>query len=333
MSLPSIQRVLLQSIATADPEGRFVEVDNIQTYYKIAIPQHHQILLQNQQPLPYEPHKPVILCLHHFLGNLYTWKFLMQPLADATGCHVIAYDRVAFGFTERPIQWEEGKNPYTQPAAVEFVVQLLVQLGYGTKKVVFVGCSAGAAISSSVAIRYPDLVHSLILIGPSLRPDDQGPPPVARNILGSASGRLFLKAILYRYLPFTTLYHDVNSVSEWETVVKPCSRVPLTLPNFYEAVSWLMKYFIPLEILPNKHRLQRFPIIYITGDDDKYLHVDKHKETFDELIDSAPENAVLEYYMLEKCGHLPQDEKPQETLDLVINFLRRLGVHSENKCV
>ncbi|CAG8772534.1 3099_t:CDS:2, partial [Gigaspora rosea] len=263
MSLPSIQRVFLQSVAESDPDGHFVEVDNIQTYYRIAIPQHHKTLLQNQQPLPYEPHKPVILCLHHILGNQYTWRFQMQPLADATGCHVISYDRVCFGFTERPVQWEEGKNPYTQVAAVEFAVRLLIQLGYGMKKVVFVGVSAGASISCSIAIKYPHLVHSLILIGPSLRPEDQGPPPMACHILGTAPGRLFLKAALYQYLPLLSLYHDINAVPDFETMVRPCYRVPLTLPNFYESISWLFKYFIPLEIMPNKHILQQFPILFL----------------------------------------------------------------------
>ncbi|CAG8523550.1 10143_t:CDS:2 [Racocetra fulgida] len=46
--------------------------------------------------------------------------------------------------------------------------------------------------------------------------------------------------------------------------------------------------------------IQRFPILYITGDDDKYLHVDKHKEAFDELVADAPENAVTEYYVIER---------------------------------
>ncbi|CAG8737625.1 12316_t:CDS:1, partial [Cetraspora pellucida] len=172
MSLPSIQRVFLQSVAESDPEGHFVDVENIQTYYKIAIPQYHQTLLQNQQ-FSDEPHKPVILCLHHFLGNQYTWRLQMQPLANATGCHVISYDRVGFGFTERPIQWEEGKNPYTQIAAVDFAVQLLIKLGYGAKKVILIGSSAGSAISCSITIKYPHLVHSLILIGSTLRTEDQ----------------------------------------------------------------------------------------------------------------------------------------------------------------
>src|SRR2546430_945567 len=92
--LPSIQRVFLESIvSSSDPEGRFVEVNGIQTYYKLAIPETHQQLLQQKQLIPNEPNKPVILLLHQILGNQYTWRHQMQPLANATGCHVIAYDR------------------------------------------------------------------------------------------------------------------------------------------------------------------------------------------------------------------------------------------------
>ncbi|CAG8642405.1 8828_t:CDS:2 [Acaulospora morrowiae] len=326
MSLPSIQRVLLESVAEADIDGRFVIVNNIQTYYKLAIPQQHQIFLQNQMPLPNEPHKPVILCLHHMLGNLYTWRNIIQPLADATGCHVISYDRISFGFTERPTQWEENNNPYTQEANVEFVVQFLEQLGYGGRKVVFMGVSSGASISCALAIKYPHIVHSLILLGPAIRHEDQGPPSMARHILGSLPGRLYLKAILYRSLPYTKLYHNPESIPDWESVMKPSYRAPLTLPNFYEAFSWLMKYFQPLEILGYKHILQQLPICYITGDDDKYTHLDIHKQVFNELKLNAPENAMMEFYVLDKCGHLPQDEVPLQVLDVTINFIKRIGI-------
>jgi pimeloyl-ACP methyl ester carboxylesterase len=173
--LPLVQRVFLESIvSSSDQEGRFVEVNGIQTYYKLAIPHSHQQLLQQQQPVPNEPNKPVILLLHQILGNLYTWRLLMQPLADATGCHVIAYDRPTFGFTERPTQWEEGKNPYTQLASVDFATQLVLNLGYDRKKIAFIGVSAGSSISCAVALKHPNLVHSLCLIAPSLTPEDQG---------------------------------------------------------------------------------------------------------------------------------------------------------------
>ncbi|RHZ44711.1 hypothetical protein Glove_712g31 [Diversispora epigaea] len=58
MSLPSIQRVFLESVASSDPEGRFVEVDNILTYYKVAIPQHQYHNSQNYYPSINEQNKP-----------------------------------------------------------------------------------------------------------------------------------------------------------------------------------------------------------------------------------------------------------------------------------
>ncbi|GES98629.1 alpha/beta hydrolase [Rhizophagus clarus] len=273
MALPSVQRVFLESVASTDPEGRFIEVNGIQTYYKKAIPQSHGQLLQNQQSIPNEPNKPVILLLHHFLGNLYTWRHHMQPLADNTGCHVIAYDRPTFGFTERPTKWEEGRNPYTQEASVEFAVQLVANLGYENRKIALVGVSGGGSIICGIAVKYPDLVHSLCLLAPSIRHEDQGPPPIGRHILGSAPGRLFLKIALYQYLPITLFYHNTNSIPDWETVI--CSHIKM--------------------------------------------------EVFDEIASSCP-NVKMEFKVINECGHLPQDEKPQEVLNSVINFLLSLQI-------
>ncbi|CAH1760780.1 7444_t:CDS:2 [Entrophospora sp. SA101] len=322
MSLPSIQRVFLESISSVDRDGHFVIVDGIQTFYKLSIPQNQHGLLEDNV----NHNKPVIVCLHQVFGNLYTWKHQMQPLADATGCHVIAYDRPAFGFTERITQWEEGKNPYTQEAACEFLLKFLSSTGYGGRRFVFMGSSAGAAISSYVAIKYPQIVYALILIAPSLKAEDQGPPPISCTILGTFPGRLFLKAALYKNLPMLTLYNDVNTISDWETVVKPCYRTPLTLPNFYEAASYIMRYFIPLEILPHKHILQRLPILYITGENDKYTSFENHQQIFEDLRSNSPPNAILQFKGIAECGHLPQDEKPQEVLRLSIEFLRNLGL-------
>ncbi|CAG8576333.1 1525_t:CDS:2, partial [Diversispora eburnea] len=36
-----------------------------------------------------------------------------------------------------------------------------------------------------------------------------------------------------------------------------------------------------------------------------------------ELSSGAPSNALLEFHVIEKCGHLPQDEKPEEVCKFV----------------
>jgi pimeloyl-ACP methyl ester carboxylesterase len=93
-----------------------------------------------------------------------------------------------------------------------------------------------------------------------------------------------------------------------------------------------MKYFVPLNILPSKHILTQKPILYISGDDDKYLHVNKHREVFDELLASTSSsstshpNVKMEFKVINECGHLPQDEKPQEVLNTFIEFLLSLQI-------
>ena len=38
-----------------------------------------------------------ILLVHGFGGGAFAWRNIMQPLSDAAGCRVLAFDRPAFG--------------------------------------------------------------------------------------------------------------------------------------------------------------------------------------------------------------------------------------------
>ncbi|CAG8651144.1 10067_t:CDS:2 [Ambispora leptoticha] len=256
-----------------------------------------------------------------------------KPLADTTGLPVVAYDRPAFGFTERLTTWEENNNPYTQQSCLDFLIELLRNIGYGDRKVVIMGTSSGGAIASALAIKYPGYVLAIVLLCPALRPEDQGPPPLARHILTSLPGRLFLKAALYQYIPLTSLYHNAETIPQWETVIRPAYRVPLTLPNFYESVNNVMRYFVPLEILENRQALLRnTPILYITGNNDKYTSEEIHRQIAADMTSNMPEGAVFEFHVLPDCGHIPQDEKPREVFELTLDFLKRMGVYQPRIC-
>ncbi|CAG8517463.1 10322_t:CDS:2 [Ambispora gerdemannii] len=323
--LPSIQRVFLQSMAAEDPDGRFIIVDNIQVYYKVALPPEDPMeLVDPLNPYPSNiQKKPVIVLLHHFMGNLYTWRNHMQPLADATGLPVVAYDRPAFGFTERLATWEENKNPYTQEACPDLLVELLRGIGYGDRRVVIIGVSGGGAVAAALAIKRPGYVQAIVMLAPAIKPQDQ-----ARHILASLPGRLFIKVALSQYIPFTSFYHNVESIPEWETVVRPCYRVPLTLPNFYESLGHVMRYFRPLEIMEHLHIIHRHtPVLYIAGDTDRYMPGNQHPQAFLDMTRNMPEGTMFEWHLLSECGHLPQDEKPREVLELTLDFLKRAGVY------
>ena len=79
----------------ADPDGRFIAVDGLQVHYKIA-----------------GQGEPTLILLHGFAASTFSWREVMEPLA--TNATVVAFDRPAFGLTERPLPGEwSGENPHT----------------------------------------------------------------------------------------------------------------------------------------------------------------------------------------------------------------------------
>ena len=83
--------------------------------------------------------------------STFNWRGAMQPLAevpvsdDYPGCHVIAFDRPPFGLSQRPLQWAEGRDPYTTEGGARLAAGLLDALG--VKSAVVVGHSMGATVS------------------------------------------------------------------------------------------------------------------------------------------------------------------------------------------
>ena len=78
---------------------------------------------------------------------------------------VIAFDRPAFGLTERPLEWE-GQNPYSPEAQVELVIGLLDH--FGVDQAILVGNSAGGTIAMQAALTYPERVSALVLVDPAV---------------------------------------------------------------------------------------------------------------------------------------------------------------------
>ena len=88
-----------------DEDSKFLEVNGINVHYKI-----------------YGQGEPVFILMHGFGASLFSWHQVTTPLAQYGT--VIAYDRPAFGLTERPMEWD-GENPYSQDSQIELVIGLL----------------------------------------------------------------------------------------------------------------------------------------------------------------------------------------------------------------
>lgn len=74
--------------ALADPDSCFMECMGVNVHYKMAIPTRGSIA---------EDGGTAVMLIHSFGGGVFAWRHTMQPLADACGMQVLAFDRPGFG--------------------------------------------------------------------------------------------------------------------------------------------------------------------------------------------------------------------------------------------
>jgi 2-hydroxymuconate-semialdehyde hydrolase len=130
------------SPAELPAEGRLVVIDG-----GLAL----NVLEQGQGP-------PVVL-VHGLPSNAYDWGELPARLA-ALGHRVVAYDRIGYGYSSRPVGDHEH---YTYASNASDLAALLDALGI--EQAALVGWSYGGAVAQSLALVYPGRVTRLVLVG------------------------------------------------------------------------------------------------------------------------------------------------------------------------
>ncbi len=278
----------------ADEDSKFIEVNGVNVHYKI-----------------YGTGEPVLILLHGFGASLFSWHEVTTPLAEYGT--VIAYDRPAFGLTERPLEWE-GENPYSQDAQVELVIGLMDALG--VEKATLVGNSAGGTVSMLTALKYPERIESLILVDPAVYAGG-GAPAWIRPVLGTPQmrhlGPLFARQIQAQGVEFIkTAWHDPRKISQ---ATFDGYQKPLQVENWDKAL-WELTLSSRESGLAERVKEFALPILVITGDDDRIVPTEQSLRLAEELP-----NAALA--VIPQCGHLPHEECPNEFMQAVQDFLRK----------
>lgn len=278
----------------ADEDSKFIEVNGVNVHYKI-----------------YGTGEPVLILLHGFGASLFSWHEVTTPLAEYGT--VIAYDRPAFGLTERPLEWE-GENPYSQDAQVELVIGLMDALG--VEKATLVGNSAGGTVSMLTAVKYPERIESLILVDPAVYAGG-GAPAWIRPVLGTPQmrhlGPLFARQIQTQGVEFIkTAWHDPRKISQ---ATFDGYQKPLKVENWDKAL-WELTLSSRESGLAERVKEFELPILVITGDDDRIVPTEQSLRLAEELP-----NAALA--VIPQCGHLPHEECPDEFMQAVQDFLRK----------
>jgi pimeloyl-ACP methyl ester carboxylesterase len=281
----------------ADPDSRFADVNGLQVHYKIA-----------------GQGEPVLVLLHGFAASVFSWREVMTPLAEIGA--VIAFDRPAFGLTERPMPGEwQGENPYSPEAQAELTIALMDELGVG--KAVLVGNSAGGTMAVLTALRHPERVEALVLVDPAIYYGGGSPGwlrPILRTPQMRRLGPLFARQIQKWGEDFArSAWHDPAKLTPemWAGHTKP-----LRAENWDRALWEFTLASHPLGLEERLGELQ-VPTLVITGDDDRIVPTEQSVRLAGELP-----NADL--VVIPSCGHVPQEECPEAFLEATKSFLTKL---------
>ena len=190
----------------ADPDSRFIEVNGLTVHHNMA-----------------GEGEPAVFLLHGFGASTFSWQEVMGPLAEMGT--VVAFDRPAFGLTERPMPGEwEGPNPYTPEAQADLTVGLMDALG--VEQAVLVGNSAGGTVALLTALTYPERVEGLVLVDAAVYIGG-GTPGFLRPFLNTPQmrhlGPLLVRRIEDWGMDFArSAWHEANSTPPGST--RRCGR-------------------------------------------------------------------------------------------------------------
>ncbi len=278
----------------ADPDGRFIEIHGLNVYYKTA-----------------GGGQPVFILLHGFGASLFSWHAVMGPLSQFG--EVIAYDRPAFGLTERPVSWS-GPDPYSTEANISLLLGLMDQ--FRVQKAILVGNSAGATLAMQFALAYPGRVQGLVLVDPAVYHTGE---PAWLRILGQTPemqhlGPLFVRSIQKSGLDMIrTAWHDPAKITQatWDGYTRP-----LQAQNWDRA---LWNFTLSSQDPGLAGRLKDFtmPILVLTGDDDRIVPT---AETV-KLAGELPNTTLV---VISNAGHVPQEEQPAAFIQAVLDFMNKI---------
>jgi pimeloyl-ACP methyl ester carboxylesterase len=286
--------------ALADDDSRFERFGGVDVHHKVAG----------------DADDPMVVLLHHFYGSVTTWRHVQPRLAEDH--QVAAFDRPAFGLTERPPRsaWPEGRNPYTRAGSVDITLDLLDHLG--SERAVLVGSSAGGTSALETYARAPERVRALVLLSPAIT-GDVGPPDALRTVMRTPQLRRIGPRIVRRFAGEVTAERVTGSWAD-PSLATPDDVDAYTRPLRVEG--WDRGYWelfaaeSPPQLTDLLPRIE-VPTLVVSGDRDTVIAPRSNRRT-------AAAIPGAEYVELDRCGHTPHEECPEQLVEVVGDFLSRL---------
>jgi pimeloyl-ACP methyl ester carboxylesterase len=236
---------------------------------------------------------PTLVLLHEGLGCVSMWRDFPGKLARQTGYGVLVYSRPGYGKSD-PVKLPRPLD-YMHREAFDVLPHVLDQAG--VKKTILIGHSDGASIATIYAGGRQDFrVRGLILMAPHFFVEDISIKSIAAARDAYETGDL--RARLARH-------HGEN--------------VDVAFRGWNDA--WLDPGFRDWRIDDSVAHI-RVPILIVQGKDDQYGTLAQVR------LAETDAYCPVETVILDRCGHSPQIDRPEATLEVAGEFIHRvLAVH------
>jgi pimeloyl-ACP methyl ester carboxylesterase len=258
------------------------------------------------------PSNKTIVLLHGATSNLRdVHSSLGVPLSS--DYRVISIDRPGHGWSSR-----NGVADAQLDAQATFVVEALAAIG--VKQAVIIGHSWAGALVMKLALDYPQLTHSLVLLSPVTHPWPDGIAWYHHVVTTPILGDVFINAIAAP-IGRSTLPSAIKSVFS-----------PSIPPDDYVNKIGVELVFRPAEFLANsqdmkdlltqvtaqspRYRGMDVPALIMTGDTDSVVSPTVHSRTV------AKELKNSKLVILDGAGHAPHHSRTDEVLREIRAFVR-----------
>ena len=269
----------------ANQYSKFIEIDGMNVHYRD------------------QGKGETIILLHGTGASLHTWDKWTDKLKNSY--RVIRLDLPAYGLTG-----PHPENKYSISEYSEFLNSFVNQLKLND--FILSGNSLGGSISWYYASVYPEKVQLLSLLSPGgfLNNDNESPlviklarAPVINKILRYVTPRFFIKNTLEE------VYYDENKLTDLK--IDTYRDMILRENN--------RKSFISRSLLKPKDHTNRLKLIsaptqIIWGNEDAWIPVSNSKFFKDSI-------ANVRIDIMQETGHIPMEERPLESLGLLLNFI------------
>lgn len=279
------------------PSGRVPEPTSHDHFVKIGDVNFHYT--------EYPGNGPKVVLQHGFAASTYTWEEVATIL-NRQGCHVYALDLKGFGWSDKPLD-----SQYDAVSLMEEANQWMAALGL--TQTIYVGNSLGGAIAVLMSQKYPQRIHKMVLI------DAGGYPmklplviklarlPLAnagvKIIFGQWFVRKTLKDVMFDDTKVTderveAYYQRMCTANALAAQIKTARAVDFSAPNpILEAT-----------------RGNTTDTLILWGAADQWIPLSVGYRFREDLSRSI-------LHIIPECGHIPQEEQPEVTARLILDFI------------